>query len=173
MNDLLQKIISFLLYPSFDGWLFSLRIVFLAASLLLLVVIVFLFFKASWIRYLIWYDANEFIKYRPHGVIKVEKTWRKTKARADTGLESEYKLAVMEADSILDDMLKRMGYHGETLGERLNALTPVTLSGIDQVKEAHQIRNNIIHDPDYRLSLDQTKKVLDAYEQALKDLEAF
>ncbi len=119
------------------------------------------------------HDWAEFLTFRPFGAVKIEKGWLKIKARVDTGLESEYKLAVMEGDIMLDDILKKMGYHGETLGERLNSLTIATLPNIERIKEAHQTRNNIIHDPDYRLSLDETRKVLDVFEQAFRDLEVF
>ena len=91
----------------------------------------------------------------------------------DTGLESEYKLAVIETDSMLDDILRRMGYAGETLGERLEKLTSATLPNIEEIKEVHRIRTNIIHDPDYRISLDETRRVMGIYEQAFKDLQAF
>jgi hypothetical protein len=52
-------------------------------------------------------------------------------------------------------------------------LTKATLSNIDGIKAAHQTRNNIIHDPDYKLTPEETKKVLDIFEQAFRDLEAF
>jgi len=74
---------------------------------------------------------------------------------------------------MLNDILKRMGFGGETLGERLEKLTAATLPNLEQIWEAHKIRNNIVHDPDYRLTLDEARKVLGIYEQALRDLEAF
>ena len=101
------------------------------------------------------------------------KAWAKITSRLETGLESEYKLAVIEADSILDNILNRMGFSGETLGERLNKLTVATLPNCEQVREAHKIRNNIVHDPSYRLGLDEAKRVLGIYQQALRDLQAF
>jgi len=73
---------------------------------------------------------------------------------------------------MLDDILKRMGYSGETLGERLNKLTIASLPNLEEAKEAHKIRNNIVHDPDYRLSLDEAKKTIETYERALTDLQA-
>jgi hypothetical protein len=87
-------------------------------------------------------------------------------------LESEYKLAVIEADSVLDDILKRMGFAGQTLGERLEKLTSASLTNIEEVREAHKTRNNIVHDPNYRLSLDEARKLISIYEKALVDLQA-
>ena len=173
-ENLNQQIIIWLFNPPFyNEVLFTVRFAFVAAAILLALGTVYFFFRASWIRYLLWYDAVEFFTYRPFGVKKVEKDWLKNKARANSGLESEYKLAVLEADSMLNDILKKMGYSGETLGEKLSGLTKATLSNIDGIKAAHQTRNNIIHDPDYKLTPEETKKVLDIFEQAFRDLEAF
>jgi len=118
-------------------------------------------------------DMTEFLTYRPYGVKKIVKIWSKIKGRLESGSESEYKLAVIEADSILNDILERMGFKGETLGNRLKQVTTAILPSIEEVGEAHKIRNNIVHDPDYKLTLDQTQKALEIYERALRDLQVF
>jgi len=173
MEVLNENLISFIISPQFSGWLLILKIIFLVSSLFFLGIIVFSLFRSSWIKLLLLYDIVEFLTYRQFGVKKIEKIWNKIMRRLDMGLESEFKLAVIEADNMFDDILKKMGYTGETLGERLKKLTSATLPNIEQIKESHQVRNNIIHDPDYRLSLDETRKVLAVYEQAFRELEAF
>jgi len=169
----MPEIISWLISPSFSGWLLILKILFIVVALILLGFIIFALAKTSWLKRLWIWDLVEFFSFRPYGVRKVVKAWDKITARLETGLESEYKLAVIEADSILNDILKRMGFDGETLGERLERLTATTLPNLKQIWEAHKIRNNIVHDPNYRLALDEARRVLDIYEQALRDLQAF
>lgn len=173
MDQLTSNLISFILSPSFEGGLLVFKIVFIVISLGFLVMIIFLLFKSPWLKMLFFEDAAEFMTFRPFGVRKIVKIWDRIKGRLETGLESEYKLAVIEADSMLDDILRRMGFAGETLGERLQKLTSATLPNIEEIQKTHQVRNSIIHDPDYRLSLDQAKKTLDVYEQAFRDLQAF
>lgn len=169
----LENISNFILSPAFSGWLLILKILFIIVALILLGFIIFALAKTSWLKRLWIWDLVEFFSFRPYGVRKVVKAWAKITGRLETGLESEYKLAVIEADSILNDILKRMGFGGETLGERLEKLTAATLPNLKQVWEAHKIRNNIVHDPDYRLTLDEARRVLEIYEQALRDLQAF
>ncbi|MFH1462244.1 MAG: hypothetical protein ABIG08_00865 [bacterium] len=173
MEGLLGNLISFIISPSFDGWLFLLRIVFILVSLVAVVAMIFFAFKTPWFKFFFLEDFTEFMTYRPFGVRKIEKIWIKIKSRLNTGLESEYKLAVIEADSMLDDILKRMGFGGETLEERMQKITSATLPNLDEAKEIHQVRNNIVHDPDYQLSLDKARKILDVYEQSFKALQAF
>lgn len=113
------------------------------------------------------------MNYRPYGSRKVEKAWKKVKARLDLGQESEYKLALIEADAMVDDILRRMDYKGETLKERLAKITSATIPNIDKLAEAHKVRNSIVHDPDYHLTLEETKSVIEVYEKALSSLNAF
>ena len=80
---------------------------------------------------------------------------------------------MIEADNMMNETLKRMGYDGASLGERLEKLTAATLPNIGEVEEAHKVRNNIVHDPNYKLSLEETKRVLGVFEKALRDLEVF
>lgn len=118
-------------------------------------------------------DMVEFLTYQSYGVKKIAKIWLKIKRRLEAGSESEYKLAVIEADSMLSDILEKMGFKGETLGNRLKQVTTDILPSIEETWEAHKIRNNIVHDPDYKLTLDQAQKALEIYEQALRDLQVF
>lgn len=168
MENIISKITSLEIQSS----LFLLKILFIVFSLLFLVFIIFALFKTSWFKRILLWDLLEILTYRPFGVRKIAKQWAKITARLETGIESEAKLAVIEADSMLDDILKRMGYGGETLGERLKNLTSAVIPNIEEVWEAHKIRNNIVHDPDYRLSLDEARKTLSIYEKALTDLQA-
>lgn len=176
MLDLLNKIPESVFNPQFTGNVhviyLIIQILFIAVSLFFLVSIIYTFFKTTWFRrYALW-DFQEFITYRPYGVKKLSRQWLKTKARLNTGMESEYKLAVVEADSVLDETLSKMGFGGQSLGERLEKLSAVSLPNINEVKETHKARNNMIHDPNYRLNLDDAKKAIDVYEKALIDLQA-
>ena len=169
----MDPVISFLISPKFTGWLFVLKILFIGATLIIFGMLIFTFLKTAWFRKLFIWDMIEFLTFRPYGTKKMARQWAKIAARSETGLESEYKLAVIEADSLLDEVLKKIGYEGETLGERLKKVPPDILPGIEQVWDAHKTRNNIVHDPDYRLSFDGAKKAITIYEKALTDLGAF
>ena len=168
----IEEVFFFFLNPTFPGWLQILKIILMSVSLFFAGFIIFALVKTSWLKRLIIWDWKEFLTFRPHGLRKVEKDWQKIKGRLETEIDSEYKLAVIEADSMLNELLKGLGFGGETLGERLEKVTTASLPNLEEVKEAHKIRNNIIHDPDYRLSLDEAKRVITIYEKALTDLQA-
>lgn len=114
----------------------------------------------------------EFFTFKPYGSKKIVKKWNKIKNRLNLPSESEHKLAIIEAEGLLDDIFKRIGFPGEVIGDRLKQITPLQLGNIEEIREAHKIRNNIVHDPDYRLSLEEAKKTFEIYEKALQNLEA-
>lgn len=167
MDNILNLIIS----PPFGKLLFYPEIAFLAVTLFFIVFIIFALIKSTWLKWLILNDLQEFFRHKPFGTKKVAGDWNKIKTKLDAGLEAEYKLAILEADSVMEDVLKRMGFVGASLGERLDKLTAVSLPNLDEVRLAHQTRNNVVHDPDYKLSLDEAKKTIAIFEKALIDLQ--
>jgi hypothetical protein len=58
---------------------------------------------------------------------------------------SDWKLAIIEADIILDEILKEAGYAGVSLGERLKSISPTQLQSLDDAWQAHKVRNQIAH----------------------------
>lgn len=85
------------------------------------------------------------------------------------GKEMNYKLAVIEADKLLDYALKAQNFSGETMAERLNSAT-YKYPKLKKVWWAHKVRNYIVHDPNYIVKFNETCRVLDLFKKALKKL---
>ena len=169
MNDLIVFITS----PKTEGIFLYLKIIFIIITLVFFGSIIFLLLKNSWLKRRLLEDLIEITTYRPFGVKKTFKQWAKISKRLEAGKEAEYKLAIIEVDSLLNDVLEKIGYKGETIGERLKQLDSTTLPNIEELWQAHKTRNNVVHDPDYHLTLDQAKKTIAIYEKTLRDLEMF
>lgn len=58
---------------------------------------------------------------------------------------NDWKLAIIEADIILDESLKDAGYLGSSLGERLRSISTSQLNSLDDAWQAHKVRNQIAH----------------------------
>ena len=58
---------------------------------------------------------------------------------------NDWKLAIIEADIILDEVLKEAGYQGASLGERLRSISPAQLQSLDAAWQAHKVRNQVAH----------------------------
>jgi len=118
-------------------------------------------------------DASELLKFSSSGANKSEKQWQLLKKKMESSSESEWKLAITEAESLLDETLKRAGILGESFGEKIQNIKPDQLKNIADVREVHEIRNQIVHNPDYILKLDEAKRLLEVYEKSLKFLGLF
>jgi hypothetical protein len=165
--------INFLLSEENQANVFPLKVVFLIISGVMVVFLIFVFFKTHYFKWMYFQDTFEFLARRPLGTKKVVNKWKDISGKLKTGSESEYKMAIIEADKMLSDSLKRMGYDGPTLEEQLDKLTTIHLPGIDNIYRAHQLRNNIVHNPDFVLTTEEAKKTLGVFEKALNDLQIF
>jgi hypothetical protein len=99
------------------------------------------------------------------------KIWQRVKRYHFAGDDKSLKLAVLEADKALDEAIRLAGFRGETLGDRLKKITEDQLPNIQEIWEAHKLRNRLVHEPDFNLTRDMAEKALAVYEQTLKDLQ--
>lgn len=102
----------------------------------------------------------------------IDARWEEIKRHLHSTNESEWKFAVIEADKLTDDILKKIGYPGETMGERMILIKPEQLNTIGYLWEAHKMRNNIVHDPNFKMIHEDAVKALSLYEAVLKELRA-
>jgi len=102
---------------------------------------------------------------------KLVKKWGQIEKRLESGQEAELKLAVIEADKFFDNILKKIGYFGKDMGERLKKINPGQMVNINDIWSAHKIRNNIVHDVDYKLISVDAERAVGAYKKALEELE--
>lgn len=85
---------------------------------------------------------------------------------------SDWKLAIIEADIMLDELLKVSGYHGDSLGEMLKSVEKSDFLTIESAWEAHKIRNQIAHEgSDFLLNEREAKRVISLYEGVFKEFE--
>jgi len=175
-NDIFQ-LVNFLKAQigvvSSPDFLFYLKIGFLTISILFVVGVFILLFKNTWLKNKYIEDLVELYTFRPYGVQKTFKQWGKIAKRVEGGKEGDYRMAIIEADSLLIEVLKRMNYKGEKVNDLLDQVDSKVLPNVDRIKAAHEFRNNIVHDPSYDLSLDETKTVIGTYEQTFRDLQMF
>lgn len=85
--------------------------------------------------------------------------------------EETWEIAIINSDKLLDAALRKKGYKGATMGERLiNAKN--SLSNKNAVWEAHKLRNRLVHEQHVKLSGPKVYESLKGFETALKDLGA-
>jgi hypothetical protein len=95
--------------------------------------------------------------------------WQELQALCDS--KNTWPLAIINADKLLDDVLKKRRYKGKTMGERLVAAQH-DLSSNDGVWFGHKMRNKLVHE-DYDINKkSDLKDAMLGFLQALRDLGA-
>lgn len=84
---------------------------------------------------------------------------------------SSYQLTVLEADKLVDCVLKTRGVKGKTMGERMKNSSHL-FSDNNGIWKAHKLRNRIAHESNVMVSYDEVRYALSAFRKALKDLGA-
>lgn len=104
---------------------------------------------------------------------KIEKRWEKIEKKLKSNNESQFKVAVIEADGLADEILKKIGYAGRNMKERMERIHPGQIDNYEDVKRAHEIRNRVVYEKDFELDLETAKNTLKTYEDLLRNLELF
>jgi hypothetical protein len=149
--------------------LFSIKSVFIFFSFFFLFWIIFFLIKSAYLWNFELYKESLKGGALPKG--KIPKKWQEILSKAESRDEANNKLAIIEADVLLDDVLKRMGFVGDTMSDKLSKIKPDQFKAINELKAAHQVRNNILYDPDFKLSSQRTKEVIGLYEKVLQELD--
>lgn len=166
-----EGILSFFFTPEFTGILLFVKIIFIIVSAVLVINIFYLIALSSWFSDRYAKDWEEFRKFNSIDAENISKKWQRIDKRMKTKKETEYKLAVLEAEESLIDALKMTGNDGSTLEEQLNQAGPDDLSDIKDILQAHKIRNDIVNNPEGKLEFEKAEKAVRIFKQAFEELQ--
>ena len=129
---------------------------------LLLAGILYITIRTSQIRN---QEAERIRKAIPKDVEPVRnERWEKVMEHVSSEHPSDWRIAIMEADILLDEVITRIGYQGDTLGEKLKQVARGDMVSLDSAWEAHKIRNQIAHEGgDYILTKREAARVIELY----------
>lgn len=164
--DLWDSIVMFFTSPEFSRGLLVYKLLSWFISFFLIYLIIVLLKKSDagwWVR--------EAFNSRRIAYGNPNQRWENIVKRFSLGDDANMKLAIIEADNLMDEILKLMSLPGENMGERMKQFEKHELASIDQLWEAHKLRNRIVHEPGLRLMHEEAQKALEGYEAALKELE--
>lgn len=147
------------------------RYLFLGIGGAMFVAIIYFIIDTSALEEKYFKDVTEFTKTSPYKSVKVPGAWKKAKKQSESEDESERKLAVIEVDDMTTQVLNQMGYEGDSLEEALSGVSGEIIPNKEDLLNAHKKRRDLVYDPNYDLSMDEAKRVMDIYEQTFKDLQ--
>lgn len=107
-----------------------------------------------------------------HERTQKNKHWERVEGYMRSNNPSDWKIAILEADNILDEVVERMGYPGETLGERMRMIEASDFPHLELAWRAHKLRNEIAHKAglDFVLSRTTAEQTVNIYHRIFKEL---
>jgi len=101
---------------------------------------------------------------------KIALAWRKIITQSKANTPEARRLAIIDADALVDAFLKQVGYEGEHIADRLSQIIPGEMESLEGVWQAHRLRNNLVHASGVVATQAETRKALKNYENFLKEL---
>lgn len=150
------SVIDFFKSYKFKELVFTLKTISFILTLILLAIIIYVFIKSNSLNVAKTAIVNKKSVFKKK---KTQKKWIKIEKRFNSGIEANYKLAILEADNFYDESLKILGYDSEK-----------NLGNVDEIKKARKIKNRLVEDSGFILTTEDTKNSLDAYKKGLEEL---
>ncbi len=98
--------------------------------------------------------------------------WERVVAHASSANPSDWRLAILESDIILSDLLDHLNYIGDTISEKLKKVNPGDMLTLNNAWEAHKIRNAIAHEgSDFMLTQRESQRVIGLYETVFREFD--
>lgn len=171
-NFSLESILLFFQSEAWHNFLSILQPVCILAILFFVIVIIWSIWKSTWAY---WYVSADFYDFTHGGPVTpetlVQKKWKKIKKRIESLSEANWKLAIIEGEELIENILEKMGYKGEGIKEKLKEVGPEQIKNVSDLISAYDIFINILSDPDYKLSKEKAIKSFNAFEEFLKNSE--
>lgn len=98
--------------------------------------------------------------------------WEHVLTMANSESPGDWRVAILEADTMLDELTTSMSYRGDTLGDKLKSVEKSDFNTLDLAWEAHKVRNRIAHSgTNFILTSRETKRVVDLYRQVFEEFD--
>lgn len=82
-----------------------------------------------------------------------------------------WRLAIIEADSVLETLLKERDLPGKGIGEMLKNISPGDLGSMQAAWEAHLVRNRIAHEgSEFDLSAREARRTIQLFEGVFREM---
>ena len=113
-------------------------------------------------------------RWREHNEgLPMDNRWTEIEKRLESANPSEWRVAIIEADIFLGEVLTEAGYPGTTIGEQLKGANPANFGTVEMAWQAHKVRNEIAHaGSDFILTQKLARQTITQYRQVFSEFDA-
>jgi hypothetical protein len=153
----------------FSGLLTAAEAIFILADAALIVFFVWVLAHALEIRPPIAPRPPQGIAFSARRA-EIQQAWQSILQTYSKGTPDNLKIAIINADKLVDTMLKDAGFAGDHMVDRLKQIPAARLGSLERLYRAHRVRNNIVHTPDFAVNPSLARQTIEDYESFLKEL---
>jgi hypothetical protein len=166
----IKNFIYFISSSELQDYLFPVKLIFVLFTAFFFAGVIYFMINSSWLQYKFLEDVTEFFSWQSYGMRAISKRLVKIRKKIESGVESDYKLSIIEADDFLVEILDEGGFGDDNFEVSIKKASNMLSGNIGEILSAHEVRNSIIYNPDFKISSDQTKKLLDVYESVINSI---
>jgi hypothetical protein len=96
--------------------------------------------------------------------------WDVIQQRVNDNSPESWRIAIIEADILLEETLTKAGYAGQSIGDKLKSANPESFRTVQDAWDAHKVRNEIAHvGSDFVLTQRAAKETMVKFERVFKE----
>ena len=155
--------------PFFEKYLLTLEISAILLSILFIWGIIYIIDKTKYFEL----KKEQFLDILGKGHVSKRRSlkgWKQILERLKSSEQNNWKLAILEADHILNEILKRSGYLGGRMEDKLDLITSAQLANVEDVWRAHGIRDKISKDPTFAITRQEAVETVAVYRRSFIEL---
>ncbi len=117
------------------------------------------------------HEINEALKKEQEKNRDENPRWHYVLTLTESPNDSDWRVAIMEADSMLEELLREKGISGDTLAELLEGARSNGYLHIQDAWDAHLVRNQIAHQGiNFPLSQIEARRIMKLYQNFFEEL---
>lgn len=113
-----------------------------------------------------WFGINEIHDTSS----KSKKQWQLIEELLSENYNSSWKLAVVKADSLIENFLKQLGIKGNNFEELIQSLRLKGYQNLNLLEGAHQVSKEILINRDYNVSQKEARTIVNIYKKFWQDI---
>ncbi len=118
-------------------------------------------------------EAEQKWAERYGGATPARGRWQEIQGHMRDDNPNSWKIAIIEADIFLEEILTENGYVGVTIGEKLKSANTSSFTTLQDAWEAHKVRNEVAHvGGDFILTKRLAEETLIRYERVFREFGA-
>lgn len=96
--------------------------------------------------------------------------WAEVTGLINSNNPTDWRLAILEADIMMGDVLEKMGFQGDTIGDKLKSIDKSDFRNLQAAWEAHTVRNQIAHEgSEFKMNEREAKRIIDLYKAVFSE----